>query len=74
MRLLTALAVLVIAAAVSGGQERQVGYSDTPMLPGNRWHVHDGKRPQPGFGGHAQFVVRAGLVVEERRLALLIIY
>jgi hypothetical protein len=47
MRLLTALAVLVIAAAVSGGQERQVGYSDTPMLPGNRWHVHDGKRPQP---------------------------
>ena len=47
MRLLTALAVLTTAAAVAGGQERQIGYSDTPMLPGNRWHVHDGKRPQP---------------------------
>ena len=23
------------------------GYDDTPMLPGNVWHVHDGKRPQP---------------------------
>src|SRR5262249_60339615 len=47
MRLLSALGVLTIAAAVAGGQERQIGYSDTPMLPGNRWHVHDGKRPQP---------------------------
>ena len=47
MRLLTPLAVLAIAAAVYGGQERQVGYSDTPMLPGGKWHVHDGKRPQP---------------------------
>jgi len=24
-----------------------LGYDDTPMLPGNKWHVHDGKRPQP---------------------------
>lgn len=24
-----------------------LGYDDTPMLPGNRWHVHDGNRPQP---------------------------
>jgi hypothetical protein len=24
-----------------------VGYDDTPMLPGNKWHVHDAKRPQP---------------------------
>ena len=23
------------------------GYKDTPMLPGNRWHVHDPDRPQP---------------------------
>jgi hypothetical protein len=23
------------------------GYKDTPMLPGNRWHVHDGDRPLP---------------------------
>src|SRR5436190_21239141 len=24
-----------------------VGYTDTPMLPGGRWHVHDPDRPQP---------------------------
>jgi hypothetical protein len=24
-----------------------VGYDDTPMLPGSRWRVHDGNRPQP---------------------------
>jgi len=24
-----------------------IGYQDTPMLPGERWHVHDGQRPQP---------------------------
>lgn len=26
---------------------RPTGYSDTPMLPGGKWHVHDGDRPQP---------------------------
>src|SRR5436305_8081529 len=24
-----------------------VGYTDTPMLPGGKWHVHDPERPQP---------------------------
>ncbi len=24
-----------------------VGYTDTPFLPGNQWHVHDPNRPQP---------------------------
>ncbi|MEM7200870.1 MAG: DUF1080 domain-containing protein [Planctomycetota bacterium] len=24
-----------------------VGYDDTPKLPDSKWHVHDGKRPQP---------------------------
>ena len=23
------------------------GYSDTPLVPGSNWHVHDGERPQP---------------------------
>ncbi len=23
------------------------GYNDTPLLPGGKWHVHDGNRPQP---------------------------
>ena len=24
-----------------------VGYKDTPMLPGQPWHVHDSDRPVP---------------------------
>ena len=24
-----------------------LGYQDTPILPGTNWHVHDGERPQP---------------------------
>lgn len=24
-----------------------LGYDDTPILPGTSWHVHDGNRPQP---------------------------
>lgn len=24
-----------------------VGYDDTPMIPGSKWRVHDGNRPQP---------------------------
>lgn len=27
--------------------EDNLGYQDTPMLPGGKWHVHDGLRPQP---------------------------
>src|SRR4051794_24900873 len=23
------------------------GFSDTPIVPGTKWHVHDGERPQP---------------------------
>ncbi len=28
-------------------EETPIGYNDTPMLPGSRWRVHDGTRPQP---------------------------
>ena len=28
-------------------QKAPVGYDDTPMIPGSKWRVHDGKRPQP---------------------------
>ena len=30
-----------------GAQQKNLGYSDTPFLPGGKWHVHDGNRPQP---------------------------
>jgi hypothetical protein len=41
----------VILAAVSlGAQTRpgaDLGFTDTPMLPGQKWHVHDPARPYP---------------------------
>ena len=45
----------LLAAAVAGGaldvlpaaEHAPVGYTDTPMLPGGKWHVHDPDRPQP---------------------------
>ena len=49
-----ALAVVGVAATVvllySAGateEEAPTGYSDTPMLPGSPWRVHDDKRPRP---------------------------
>src|ERR1041385_9581764 len=35
------------AAATSHVSHASVGYTDTPMLPGGKWHVHDPNRPQP---------------------------
>jgi hypothetical protein len=35
------------AATVEGEDPPQIGYDDTPQLPGSPWRVHDGKRPQP---------------------------
>ncbi len=29
-------------------ENASLGYSDTPLLPGTEYHVHDGERPQPG--------------------------
>jgi hypothetical protein len=38
--------VVLLAAGVLA-QQASVGYDDTPMQPNSRWHIHDGKRPQP---------------------------
>src|SRR5436190_5898570 len=41
------------AAAVPGPPpaptpaQKNIGYTNTPMIPGTSWHVHDGFRPQP---------------------------
>ena len=44
----TTFAALFAAASLGIGQEKpKLGYKDTPMLPGGKWHVHDGDRPQP---------------------------
>lgn len=49
---LAAAATLGFGLAVAAGslQEQakpKLGYQTTPMLPGGKWHVHDGERPQP---------------------------
>ena len=49
----TLLITMVIATAGLGGVVLQVladavlGYTDTPMLPSGKWHVHDPARPHP---------------------------
>ena len=38
---------LPVALAQEASQPTIEGYKDTPLLPGDRWHVHDPDRPQP---------------------------
>jgi Domain of Unknown Function (DUF1080) len=49
-RLCAAGAAALFAAAAAAslqGQQPKIGYDDTPMQPNGKWHIHDGKRPQP---------------------------
>jgi hypothetical protein len=42
--------LMLLSASVGTGQApAPVGYDDTPMQPNGKWHVHDGKRPQPSI-------------------------
>ncbi len=36
-----------MAGAAPDGKGEKYGYTDTPMLPGTPWHVHDSNRPMP---------------------------
>jgi len=38
---------LVIAAAAQEKKNADLGFTDTPILPGMKWHVHDPDRPHP---------------------------
>lgn len=46
-----ALAILLASmadrCATAAENAKKIGYQDTPMLPGGKWHVHDSERPQP---------------------------
>jgi len=35
------------ARGAESGSEEHYGYTDTPLLPGTSWHVHDSRRPLP---------------------------
>lgn len=41
------LSVALAGACWSADDALVHGYTDTPFLPGDRWHVHDPARPQP---------------------------
>src|SRR5262249_21624134 len=48
--ILCAAAALLVTSTVlvpATDQQPNLGYDDTPMQPGGRWHIHDGRRPQP---------------------------
>lgn len=34
-------------ASLSAAEGKPLGYQTTPLIPGTKWHVHDGERPQP---------------------------
>jgi len=44
---MTVGALIVISSLCVGQDQPKVGFKDTPMLPGGKWHVHDGDRPRP---------------------------
>ena len=43
----SAAAALCFAAAVTAQQQHDLGFKDTPILPGQKWQVHDSDRPHP---------------------------
>lgn len=39
--------LLTFGVGVAAWAQQRLGYTDTPFLPGGKWRVHDGDRPQP---------------------------
>lgn len=47
-RILTILSASIATVAFADDKPaKPLGYQDTPIIPGTKWHVHDGERPQP---------------------------
>ena len=42
-----ASSIAAVVLHASAADEKPLGYQDTPLIPGTKWHVHDGTRPQP---------------------------
>lgn len=41
------LATVIAAAGFAQKANNDLGYTDTPLVPGQQWHVHDPARPHP---------------------------
>ena len=46
LRQFTGICLVILGTGNVFGQAG-LGYSNTPLIPGTSWHVHDGARPQP---------------------------
>jgi hypothetical protein len=46
-RFLLCTVLLLVGLASSTWAADSIGYTDTPMIPGTKWHVHDKDRPRP---------------------------
>jgi hypothetical protein len=44
---LAAAAICLSALALAQQKDRTLGYDDTPVIPGQKWRVHDATRPRP---------------------------
>ena len=42
-----ALVCITVALTAADAAKKGVGYTTTPLIPGTKWHVHDGDRPVP---------------------------
>ena len=49
LRLCATTLTLSLAAGAAFAQDKSTigGHQDSPLIPGTKWHVHDGERPQP---------------------------
>lgn len=45
--MLRTLILLLAAATLLSGQNAPTGYTDTPLIPGTEWRIHDDARPRP---------------------------
>ncbi len=46
-RIIILTTAITVAAFAQDKPKHPLGYQDTPIIPGTKWHVHDGERPQP---------------------------
>jgi hypothetical protein len=46
-KLFLAMITATAATTAFAAELHGLGYSDTPLIPGTKWHIHDGERPQP---------------------------
>jgi hypothetical protein len=47
MKIAAVALALLVSGALYAQQNNNLGYTDTPLQPNGKWHIHDPARPQP---------------------------